>query len=64
MLYSSDAKGNQQYRISEPVIGFISDKKLELYVSYNMYIPVHFAGRTVATARIPIRIMSELVSKK
>lgn len=64
MLYSIDADGKEKFRISVPYVGFINKEKLELYASFDMYMPMHFAGRTITTVKIPVRVTSELVSKK
>lgn len=63
MLYSNNAEGEEQYHITVPVIEYTEDGKLELKVSYTMYIPVHFAGAKIATARIPVKITSALQNK-
>lgn len=63
MYYSIDANGNEQYRMTVPQLGYIEDEKLELYLSFTMYVPIRFAGQTVATAQVPVKITSELTSK-
>jgi len=63
MYYSIDGNGTEQYRMSKPVLGFVEDEKLELYISFTMYVPIRFAGQTVSTAEVPIKITSELTGK-
>ena len=63
-LYSMDTDETEKFSLTIPDIGFIEDEKLELYVSFIMYVPIRFAGQTVTTAEVPVRITSALTSKK
>lgn len=63
-LYSMDTDETEKFSLTIPDIGFIEDEKLELYVSFIMYVPIRFAGQTVTTAKVPVRITSALTSKK
>lgn len=63
LLYCEDADGGEKYRMTVPEIGYTGDEKLELYASYTMYVPIRFAGVTVTTAEVPVRITSALESK-
>lgn len=63
MLYSKDAAGNEKYSMTVPTVGYTEEGKLELYASYTMYIPIRFAGATVTTATVPVKITSALNSK-
>lgn len=62
-LYSYDANGDEKYSITIPSVEYIEDGKLELYASYTMFVPIRFAGKTVSTATVPIKISSSLTSK-
>ncbi len=62
-LYSWDTDGSERYSMTIPEIGFTEDGKLELYASYTMYVPIRFAGVTVTTAEVPVKITSALTSK-
>lgn len=62
-LYNMDTDGNEKYSMTIPEIGYIEDETLELYASYTMFVPIGFAGATVTTAKIPVRITSALTSK-
>ncbi len=62
-LYSTDTNGSEKYSMTIPEIGFIEAEKLELYASYTMYVPIRFAGVTVTTAKVPVKISSALTSK-
>lgn len=58
--YSIDADGSEKFNMTVPEMGFIEDEKLELYVTFTMNIPIRFAGKTVQTAHIPVKVTSEL----
>lgn len=61
--YSIDANGTEKFSMTIPQIEYIEDEKLELYVSFTMYVPIRFAGQTVSTANVPVKIKSALTSK-
>ncbi|MBQ6117842.1 MAG: hypothetical protein IJK98_01295 [Clostridia bacterium] len=61
--YCYDGDGKETFNITSPVIGYLEEKQLELYVTYTMRVPIRFAGVTVATATIPVNISAELRSK-
>ena len=61
--YSYDADGTEQFHMAKPKMEFIEADKLELSVTFTMYIPIRFAGATVSTAEVPVKITSELTSK-
>ena len=63
MYYNYDADGTEQFHMTKPKMEFISDGKLELYVTFTMYVPIRFAGKTVSTAEIPMKVNSVLTSK-
>ena len=63
MYYSYDEDGAEKFHLTKPTMDFIEIDTLELYVTFTMYVPIRFAGATVTTAEIPIRISSELTSK-
>jgi len=62
-LYHYDNAGNEEYRISAPVLSFDEENSLKLRCSYTVYIPMFFAGQKVGTAEVPIEIKSRLTSK-
>lgn len=62
-LYSMDTDEAEKFSMTVPAIGFIEEEKLELYVSFTMYVPIRFAGQTVTTAVVPVKISSALTSK-
>lgn len=61
--YSYDADGTEQFHMTKPKMEFIEADKLELSVTFTIYIPIRFAGATVSTAEVPVKITSELTSK-
>ena len=63
LYYCYDDEGNEKFNITSPAIGYLEEKQLELYVTYTMRVPIRFAGVSVATAVIPIKITAELRSK-
>lgn len=63
-LYSMDTDGAEKFSMTVPTIGYLEDEKLELYASFTMYVPIRFAGQTVTTASVPVKITSALTSKK
>lgn len=62
-LYSMDTDGTEKFSMTVPTIGFIEEEKLELYALFTMYVPIRFAGQTVTTASVPVKITSALTSK-
>lgn len=63
MYYSYDDDGTEKYRMTKPQMAFVEEDTLALYVTYTMYVPIRFAGQTVTTAEIPVKVISELNSK-
>lgn len=62
-LYSLDANGGEKYSLTQPQINFIDGERLELYATYTMFVPIKFAGATVSTAAVPVKIRSALTGK-
>lgn len=58
--YAKDTEGSEKFSITIPQMGYIEDEALELYVTYTMSIPIRFAGHTVTTANVPVRVTSVL----
>lgn len=61
--YSIDANGAEKFSMTIPQMEYIENEKLELYVSFTMYVPIQFAGQTVTTAKVPVKVTSALTSK-
>lgn len=61
--YSTDENGTEKFSMTIPQMEYIEDEKLELYVSFTMYVPIQFAGQTVSTVKVPVKITSALTSK-
>ena len=62
-LYHKDANGKDEFRITYPQVGYSVAKKLKIYVSYTVYVPVYFCGIQVSTATIPITVESKYTEK-
>lgn len=58
--YSIDTDGSEKFNMTVPEMGYIEDEKLELFVTFTMQVPIRFAGKTVSTAKIPVKVTSEL----
>lgn len=58
--YSIDTDGSEKFNMSVPEMGYIEDERLELFVTFTMQVPIRFAGKTVSTAKIPVKVTSEL----
>ena len=58
--YHRDENGRNEYYISKPTVGFTETRKLRLYVSYDLYVPICFDNITISTAKIPITVKIDL----
>ena len=63
MYYAYDDDGAEKFRMTKPEMDFIEEDTLELYVTFTMYVPIRFAGHTVTTAEVPVKVTSALNSK-
>ena len=61
--YNYDSDGDLNYYITTPYVGFTVDKKLQVFTSYTIYVPIRFAGIRVSTVRIPITVESKYNEK-
>jgi len=61
--YNYDEDGKVQYYISAPALGYTKDKSLKIYTSFNVYVPIYFAGIKVGTAKVPITVTSSFTEK-
>ncbi len=62
-LYAYDDNGQRMFCISVPSVGYTTTKKLKVYASYTVYVPVYFCGIKVNTAEIPITVESKYTEK-
>jgi len=62
-LYSEGANSNVMFRYNNPITTTIRNGVLELQTSYEIVIPVTFAGKTVTNVRVPITVRSLYVLK-
>jgi len=58
MLYYMNEQGNVIYRISNPNVAYEWENTLMLKATYDILLPVTFAGQIVATLRIPQNVVS------
>ena len=62
-LYCCDEDGNEQYRLTKPVLTFITEEELKLQAEYTVIIPMYFAGLKFSEASVPITVVSRLDNK-
>ena len=58
VLYYKDEDGHVLYRISNPNVAYEWENTLMLRATYDILLPVTFAGKTVTTLRIPQKVVS------
>lgn len=58
MLYYINEQGVVIYRIANPNVAYEWEDTLKLRATYDILLPVTFAGQTVATLRIPQKVVS------
>ena len=63
LLYSVNDKGNVIFRMTNPHIGFKVDNTLNLITTYNLMIPVEFAGRKLFDLIVPIEVEARYTLK-
>ena len=61
--YNYDSEVDLNYYITNPYVGFTVYKKLQIFTSYTIYVPIRFAGIRVSTVRIPITVESKYNEK-
>lgn len=57
-FYNKDADGRNIYKLTVPQTSFAVDNTLNLTCTFNLFIPLEFAGKQVAELRIPIKVNS------
>ncbi len=63
LLYAYDDNRNEMFRLSVPSVGYTTDRKLKIYASYTVYVPLYFCGVKVGTATVPITVESKYTEK-
>lgn len=58
MLYYKNEQGDVIYQIANPNVAYEWKNTLMLRATYDILLPVTFAGQTVATLRIPQKVVS------
>ena len=59
-LYNYDEDGNEQYHISAPILGYTKDDCLKVSASYEVSVPIYFAGVKITDAVVPVTVESRL----
>ena len=59
-LYNYNKQGDIVYYLTNPNVTYKVDKALKLKVSYTLFMPVRFAGKTLYWLRIPLAVTSSL----
>ena len=62
-LYTVDANGDIVYRMTNPNVTYKVDNTLQLKASYDMQMPVWFAGRIIYWFTVPVTVGSSLTLK-
>ena len=62
-LYTVDANGEIIYRMTNPNVTYRVDNTLKLEASYDLQIPVRFAGEIIYWFTVPITVGSSLTLK-
>jgi hypothetical protein len=63
LLYSVTDKGNVIFKMTSPDISFKVDNTLNLITTYNLMLPVDFAGRKLFDLNIPIEVEARYALK-
>lgn len=63
LLYNYDKDGKEIYHITRPTLEMVTEDELKLKASYEISIPLRFAGTVITTATVPIEIKSLLTEK-
>jgi len=63
LLYSVNDKGNVIFKMTSPDINFKVDNTLNLITTYNLMLPVDFAGRKLFDLIIPIEVEARYALK-
>lgn len=62
-LYTVDANGDIVYRMTNPNVTYKVDNTLQLKASYDLQMPVWFAGRIIYWFTVPVTVGSSLTLK-
>ena len=63
MLYSKDMEGNVIFKMTNPLTANQVDNTLKLQTSYDLLIPVRFAGKKLFDLRIPVTVKASYTLK-
>lgn len=62
-LYNKNSKGETLFKLTIPQTTFTVNNTLNLTCTYDLFIPMHFAGKQVMELRIPIQIKTSYTLK-
>ena len=62
-LYTVDANGDIVYRMTHPDVTYKVDNTLQLKASYDLQMPVWFAGQIIYWFTVPVTVSSSLTLK-
>ena len=62
-LYTVDANGDIVYRMTNPNVTYKVDNTLKLQASYDLQMPVWFAGQIIYWFTVPVTVSSSLTLK-
>ena len=62
-LYTVDANGDIVYRMTNPDVTYKVDNTLQLKASYDLQMPVWFAGQIIYWFTVPVTVSSSLTLK-
>ena len=62
-LYTVDANGDIVYRMTNPNVTYKVDNTLQLKASYDLQMPVWFAGQIIYWFTVPVTVSSSLTLK-
>lgn len=55
-FYNRDSKGSYVYRMTVPQTAFTVNNTLNLTCTFDLLIPINFAGKRITEMRIPIKV--------
>lgn len=62
-LYSRDEESNTVFVMDCPSTTYMTDRTLKLVTSFQLKVPVHFAGRKLFDIEIPMKVKSNYILK-
>ncbi len=63
LLYSVDKDGKTVFWTTLPIVEYTAERTLNLTASYDIYVPMGFAGKHVADLKIPVEVKAKYARK-